>query len=295
MVLIAAQPFSPAAQLGVFRGDTGGKRRRRSFFPVPARNTIENLRGCDAVKRLLATLSPSEPVQQADAWIVVDVLRATTTMVAFFDAGGEALFPVGDVPDAFRLRGELGERCMLLGERECVKVPGFDAGNSPFEMTSAMIARHPIAVMTTTNGTRAVQRAAGTGAIVLAGCCRNAAAVASRLEGLETVGILSAGRLGRFALDDTLCVGLIADRIISRWKPDTADDGVLAALDLYRTCAGGMEAGLRRAEHALLLDRLGFSRDIAFAAEADVSRCAPELEERDGHACFALKAARRPD
>ena len=104
MVLIAARSFSSAAQLGVFRGDTGGKRRRRSFFPVPARNTIENQRGCDAVKRLLATLSPSEPVQQADAWIVVDVLRATTTMVAFFDAGGEALFPVGDVPDAFRLR-----------------------------------------------------------------------------------------------------------------------------------------------------------------------------------------------
>ncbi len=247
------------------------------------------------MKRLFATLSPSEPVQQADAWVVVDVLRATTTMTAFFDAGGEVLFPVGDVADAFRLREQLGERCMLLGERECVKVPGFDAGNSPFEMTSDMVARYPVAVMTTTNGTKAVHRAAAAGATVLAGCCRNAAAIASRLEGLETVGILSAGRLGRFALDDTLCVGLIADRIICRLRPDTADDGVLAALDLYRTHAGAMEAGLRRAEHAMLLDRLGFSRDIAFAAEADVSRSVPELEERDGHVCFALKTARCPD
>lgn len=247
------------------------------------------------MKRLLATLSPSEPVQQADVWVVVDVLRATTTIVTFFDAGGEALFPVGDVPDAFRLREKLGERCMLLGERECVKVPRFDAGNSPFEMTSDMVARFPIAVMTTTNGTRAVQHAAATGAAVLAGCCRNAAAVASCLEGLETVGILSAGRLGRFALDDTLCVGLIADRIISRWKPGAADDGVLAALDLYRNYTGAMESGLRRAEHALLLDRLGFSRDIGFAAEADVSRCVPELEERDGNVCFALKTAGCPD
>ena len=247
------------------------------------------------MKRLLATLSPSEPVQQADAWVVVDVLRATTTIVTFFDAGGEVLFPVGDVPDAFRLREKLGERCMLLGERECVKVPGFDAGNSPFEMTPDMVARYPVAVMTTTNGTKAVHRAAAAGAAVLAGCCRNAAAVASRLNGLETVGILSAGRLGRFALDDTLCVGLIADRNICRLRPDTADDGVLAALDLYRTHAGAMEAGLRRAEHAMLLDRLGFSRDIAFAAEADVSRSVPELEERDGHVCFALKTARCPD
>ncbi len=238
------------------------------------------------MKRLFATLSPAEPVQRADVWIVVDVLRATTTMVSFFDAGGTELFPVEEVAEAFALRDTMQGHCMLFGERECVRIPGFDAGNSPFEMTVDMVARYPVAVMTTTNGTRAVRRVASSGALVLAGCCRNAKTLAGRVGAAETVGILSAGRLGRFAFDDTLCVGLIADRILAENAPESTDDGILAALDLYRLHARAPEAGLRRAEHARILDHLGFSRDIAFAAEADSSEIVPELERRDGNLCF---------
>ena len=126
---------------------------------------------CDVV------LSPSETLPEADCWLVIDILRATTTMCAYFDGGGKRLYPAESIEEAFTLRDRLAEEGnapLLMGERNSLPPPGFDLGNSPLELLAAAPATRPDAVMATTNGTRALLKAASSGAKVYPVCARNA-------------------------------------------------------------------------------------------------------------------------
>jgi len=160
-------------------------------------------------------LSPGETLPDADSWLVIDILRATTTMCAFFDGGGKILHPCPSVEDAFLLRDRLaadGGNPLLMGERNSLPPAGFDLGNSPLELLEYGPSRRPEAVMATTNGTRALLKAAASGKPVRPVCARNAsAALEAALEDGGSVGILCAGLYGRAALDDTACAGLIVN------------------------------------------------------------------------------------
>ena len=99
--------------------------------------------------------------------LVVDLLRATTQITTFFDGGGNVLVPLRDVDEAFRMKERLGEEWKIMGERGGLPAPGFDFGNSPLELLDAGVPE--FAIITTSNGTRALMRAADGCRRVLAG------------------------------------------------------------------------------------------------------------------------------
>jgi 2-phosphosulfolactate phosphatase len=209
----------------------------------------------------LAFVPPGLPT---DVAVVIDVLRMTTTATALFARGLEELAVVADTSDALELAERTG--ALLLGERHGVPLPGFHGGNSPLEHFGTDLTGVR-AILCTTNGSKAVE-AASQAPHVLLGAIVNALAVAERAVALaeRSVLLLCAGTNGRPSLDDVLGAGCIAKEIL-RLVPDAElSDGIRIAL----TVADGsdrVEATLCEASHAETLRRLGFEKDIAFAAQ----------------------------
>jgi 2-phosphosulfolactate phosphatase len=203
-------------------------------------------------------------------------------MVSWFAAGGAELYPAVSVDAARtlaeRLKGE-GRKPLLMGEQNAVAPQGFDLGNSPLSVTPEMISKYSCAVMATTNGTKAIAKAASTGTPVLVACARNAfAALDLALSKGSRVGIFCSGRKGRPAWDDTLCAGLLI-ALLKEHFPDArlADSSRLALLAWSEP--KDFKSSLKAADHAVFLEKIGYGDDIAFAAEIDAVRVVPELHE----------------
>ncbi len=235
---------------------------------------------------LQVLLSPEEPLPVVDVWLVVDILRATTTMTTFFERGGRLLQPVATVEAARALSAE-DPSWILLGERDALPPEGFDLGNSPRELQKAMLEQRPIAVMTTTNGTRALLRLAPEGVPVLAACARNVGAVVRKALSLgDRIGILCAGRLGRQALDDTACAGLLVDFVRGMAPRSSLDDGARLALTCWREGEGDLEWLVRQAAHAGILEETGLGEDIPFCCQLDCASSVPVLGGFRGRVAF---------
>ena len=237
---------------------------------------------CDVV------LSPAETLPEADCWLVIDILRATTTMCAYFDGGGKRLFPAESIKEAFTLRDTLareGNAPLLMGERNSLPPPGFDLGNSPLELLAAAPATRPDAVMATTNGTRALLKAASSGAKVYPVCARNTSATLRSALGVgERIGILCAGLYGRPAMDDTACAGLLAEQFLGLGA--TLDDGAKMALAVWWAGKRNLPALLGESVHGGRLLSLGFAPDMAYAAEIDASSSVLAMGEVKGVLCI---------
>ena len=240
-------------------------------------------KGAEGVRCDVA-LSLGEPLPEVDCWLVVDILRATTTMCAFFDGGGERLYPAESVEEAFTLRDGLalsGESTLLMGERNALPPPGFDSGNSPCELLGTLFATRSIAVMVTTNGTGALLKAAATGADVRPVCARNASAtLRTAIENAGRIGILCAGVNGRPGLDDVACAGLLTERLLTLGA--VLEDGAQLALSVWRERGRNLHGLLASSTHGGRLFDLGFGPDIACAAEIDVSHSVLVLREEEG-------------
>lgn len=257
------------------------------------------------IKKIYAdvVLSCGEPMPDATIWTVIDILRATTVITRWFELGGKKLYPVIEPEEAFKLAAKLkakGENILLMGERNAVKIKGFDLGNSPLGLSSEIINQKNCAVMSTTNGTAALLAAFRTGYPVITACARNISVVARYLfsfaEGfLECaadlnlsarynnckIGVLCSGRHRRPAWDDILCAGLLLNILKDICGHNNYDlilnDGARMALTLWRDNQDNFLNAVKTAEHAKFLDELGFARDIEFACEQDAASVIPML------------------
>lgn len=214
--------------------------------------------------RIHVAFTPTETVRVPTA-IVVDVLRATSTIVQALDAGYRRVFCCAEVEEARELRENLNG-AVLAGEREAQGIPGFDLGNSPREFV------HPLAeqvVLTTTNGTRAVVTAAAASDAVLIGSLLNLDAVAAAaVERAADVTVVCAGVEGIFSLDDAYCAG----RIVATMGADRTD-AAEAALRIARSFTTAEEA-LRAAQNPR---QEGLDDDLAWCARENVSAVVPRL------------------
>ena len=212
--------------------------------------------------------------------LVIDILRATTTMVAALGAGARAILPAAGAEDALKLAQNLkGGDVLLAGERRAERIAGFALGNSPLEMTPDVVAGKTL-VMTTTNGIQAVL-AAENGRPVLMGAAVNfTAAAAAARRAFEQAGeltILCAGRENGFALEDAYAAGRFVEAIVPGRLRRTLEtnDAVTAARELVRKFGDDWLKAVRASAHARFLKERGFGRDVAFAAEQDASEVVP--------------------
>jgi 2-phosphosulfolactate phosphatase len=146
-------------------------------------------------------------VRATQVTVVVDVLRASSTIVAALAAGYARVLCAGDVEQARRLRGPGRE---LAGERECRKIEGFDHGNSPREFEGT---RTGDLVLCTTNGTPAILAAVAASDYVLVGSLNNLDALVAAVPAGASTTLVCAGTNGRFALEDAYTAGRIVGRL----------------------------------------------------------------------------------
>jgi 2-phosphosulfolactate phosphatase len=213
--------------------------------------------------------------------VVLDVLRATSSIVQALVNGARRIIPVATVEEAVRRAEELGRDAVLLcGERDCQRIRGFDLGNSPEEFTPEKVAGSTL-IMTTTNGTPALLAAAGS-AQTLVGSLLNARAVAERIAGAgRDALILCAGREGRFASEDAIGAALILRRLRvlqRRFRTDDAGRAALRLLGRRETTAAGV---LWRCAAGRRLREVGLGEDVHFCARVDLHAAVPVfLEQR---------------
>lgn len=215
--------------------------------------------------------------------VVIDVLRATTTIINALANGCPGVLPVDQPEEAIELARRLGRDSHLIGgERKGEKVEGFDLGNSPLEYGRVALAGRKV-ILCTTNGTRAVKRAAAAGARpLLLAALTNAPAVAAHLLGAGAPATLvCAGREEAFSLEDALCAGLICDAIL-RDRHWTGTDAARAAAALWaRFGRARTPAALAGSDHGRYLLSLGYAGDLDFAARVGSTALIPAL--RDGY------------
>jgi 2-phosphosulfolactate phosphatase len=227
--------------------------------------------------------SHPERLPEADGWLVVDLLRASTTIVTFFERGGRRLLPVSSVAEARDLRRRLPGRWLLMGERNALPPEGFDLGNSPLELASVDLESFDGAVMTTTNGTAALLAAASRGGVVTVAAARNGLAAVARVSHCERVAILCAGLEGRPALDDTACAGGLVARLLGRGA-FALSDGARMALALYGSAPFADLVGLSR--HGGRLKALGLEADLEYCCQEDCSNGTVRLVTWEGRSAL---------
>jgi 2-phosphosulfolactate phosphatase len=224
--------------------------------------------------RVHVAFTPDESAA-APTGIVIDVIRATSTICQALASGYARVYCAAEVEDARRLREEL-DGVTLGGERLGVRIEGFDLGNSPREYLQP---RSPILSMSTTNGTRAIVTAAERCERVLIGSLLNLGAVTETARGAgEEVAIYCAGVKGAFALDDAYVAGRIAD-LLGWERTDAAE----AAVRLARTYASAEEAFRHsRSGRNLINHGPELESDIPYCARESVLDVVPRLQGMHG-------------
>jgi 2-phosphosulfolactate phosphatase len=168
----------------------------------------------------------------------------------------------------------------LGGERNCLPVDGFDCGNSPSEYAPEIVFGRRV-VLTTTNGTRALRLAENADALI-AGSFLNALACARcALSAGRDVAILCAGAHGEFAMEDGICAGAIADRMLLLSSGGIElDDFGSAMLTLYRDRSGILPEWLRDTSGGRRLAELGLEADVEMCARIDSFQAVPRWTGR---------------
>ncbi|HEV2583526.1 MAG TPA: 2-phosphosulfolactate phosphatase [Ktedonobacteraceae bacterium] len=217
-----------------------------------------------------------------DIYIVIDVIRATTSIAVMFDRGAERVLVAGSIEQAREAAQKTPGR-LLCGERNVQKIPGFDYGNSPTEFALLDLSGREL-IATTTNGTRAFY-ACPAQATRLAGSMYNAGVVAARAlqlaqaQGSATINLVCSGELNYFALDDTVCAGYLALEI-QQLSPDIQLwESALAAITLYE--AYKPPKVLEVANSAQTVFQGGLVDDPPFCMRINVSTSVPVVVGRE--------------
>ncbi len=242
---------------------------------------------------ILPAFVPEASLEGSTA-VVIDVLRATTTIATALAAGAAAVVPCLEIDDAIRRVGQCPAGTAVLGgERSGVKIEGFALGNSPAEYTTASIGGKTV-VFTTTNGTRALGKCQGAKQVLLAALV-NLSAVADKLAECEQVDLICAGTDGQPTREDLMVAGAICQQLTAdqSW---TLDDMALVARDAWREAVLSkapeweldsvppslVTSVLAQSRGGANLIQLGMADDVALAARIDVLPVVPVFDVATG-------------
>jgi 2-phosphosulfolactate phosphatase len=199
--------------------------------------------------------------------VVIDVIRATSTIVTALANGATGVTPVASVAEAEPMKARHPE-VLLAGERQGRMLPGFDLGNSPRDVTAERVGGRGL-ILTTTNGTQSLAACRGA-KTVLTGSLLNLSAAAAKMRACGPPWIvLCAGHEGDFGVDDAIVAGALADAL-DQPSPFRA---------LYRSVKNDLEGVLLQSLAGQELVRIGLEGDVPFCAQLDLFSIAPTLDE----------------
>ncbi|MET4138961.1 2-phosphosulfolactate phosphatase [Pedobacter sp. UYP1] len=213
--------------------------------------------------------------------VVIDILRATSSMVYGIDNGAQAIIPVAQVEECMNYAGK---GYLLAAERNGEVVEGYDFGNSPFSYTAEKVAGKTI-VLTTTNGTKALHLARKRASQVVIGSFLNLEALCEWLKTQEKdVLLLCAGWKDQFNLEDTIFAGAVVNQLRSGFTH--YDDASVAAEDLYLLAKDDLRAYIHKSSHSHRMVALNIEEDVKFCLQINICQTIPVLE---GDQLVALK------
>jgi 2-phosphosulfolactate phosphatase len=224
--------------------------------------------------------------------VVLDVLRATTTIATALANGASGIVPVREPDEAIAVRNRIGrDRVLLCGERASRLIAGFDLDNSPASYGAATVRGKTLA-FTTTNGTRALIDAARDGATVLCGAFVNRHAIVRTLLASNTDDALlvCAGNEGTLSFEDLLCAGAIVAGVHAAQPTIDRSDAARTAASIYASAAKRLTTTVAEGMHARALRAAGFADDIVACTALDTLDVVPLY--RDGMITAAATDAR---
>lgn len=202
--------------------------------------------------------------------VIIDVLRATSTIITAIDNGAKEIVPVATVEFAVKVSGGMfGGQTLLGGERNTKKIEGFALGNSPFEYSKEVVENKSI-VFYTTNGTKAIAKAKYSENL-FACSFLNITAIVNQLISLQTdVEIICSGRNNYFSLEDSVCAGMLVSKLKNHHNDFELNDSAKASLILYEKLGGDILQMLKTSEHGKILIENGFEADLEYCSKIDM-------------------------
>lgn len=206
--------------------------------------------------------------------VVIDVLRATSVMVTALHNGAEKIFPFKNIK-TIQERCENLKNIIKCGERNALKIDGFDLGNSPLEFTKEKVFGKDI-YMSTTNGTKAVENSLSAEKIIICSFLNVKSVSEKLLEYNKDCVIVCAGTNGNFSLDDTLCAGFIIKEIKKHTEIEMND--ILLSVIRISESHENIKDILKGSTHYERLLSLGFEKDMEHIFSLNKYSIVPEYK-----------------
>ncbi len=211
--------------------------------------------------------------------VVIDVLRASTSIVTALNNGAREVIPVESVENAVKVSGSLfGDVVLRCGEREGKTIPGFNLGNSPLEYSPEAVENKSL-IFTSTNGSLAMVKAKFARQLLVAAFV-NITTIVNYLKKMnEDFVILCAGKEHHFCIEDVVCGGMIIHMLEQSNVKMKLTDASIAAQILYKSFSRSINKMLRNSDHGQYLISIGFEKDLKVCAAVDSIPVLPAFDK----------------
>ncbi|MDD3612818.1 MAG: 2-phosphosulfolactate phosphatase [Caldicoprobacterales bacterium] len=202
--------------------------------------------------------------------VVIDVLRASSTMIAALHNGCKEIIPVTEIEEAVNMSKNYDKDSFLLcGERNTLPIEGFDLSNSPLEYKREIIEGKTL-LLTTTNGTRAINMSSDASTVLICSMINIDATVDYIVDQAKDTIFVCAGTNGRFTLDDCLTAGAAISRIKKRIDVELDDLSIISS-DAYDFSRGKIHERLRDTFHYKRMKELGLTADLDYCLTENIA------------------------
>jgi len=210
--------------------------------------------------------------------VIIDVLRASTSIITALANGCKSVIPVSEVEQARKMASKFSDQSVLLGgERNEMIIPGFDLSNSPLEY-KVEIVKNKWIIFTSTNGARLFEYSQFANKTVIGGFVNVTVLSQFIINNRKDIAILCAGKNNQFGLEDAVCGGMLVDKIINKITDSLIlNDSAMAAHILYQNYQQNLIDMLYRTSHGRRLIEIGQEKDFAKCAAVDSIEIIPVL------------------
>ncbi|MEX0608759.1 MAG: 2-phosphosulfolactate phosphatase [Balneolaceae bacterium] len=212
--------------------------------------------------------------------VIIDVLRASSSITTALSNGAKKIIPVADMSDAMKIATTMDQRDYLLcGEKNGSKIEGYHLGNSPSEYTKEVIKGKTL-IFNTTNGTKAIKKSALANEVYIGSFLNQQSILDALKDHDDEVVLVCSGWQGRLSIEDTLFAGALVHQLSGGKLPDNAKDGAKVAFGLFEKFGDDLEGAISQSDHAKRLIQLVSQDDIKFCCKVNEFNVLPGM--RDG-------------
>jgi 2-phosphosulfolactate phosphatase len=210
--------------------------------------------------------------------VVIDVLRASSTIITALSNGAKEIVPVATVEFAVKVSGGMfGGQTLIGGERNTKKIDGFALGNSPFEYSREVV-ENKFIVFFSTNGSKAIVKAKFAESLFICSFINLSSVVKHLISLNRDIEILCAGNNNLFSLEDSVCAGKLIAKLKKKNKKIEITDSGSAALALFDRFGENIFNMLKNTEHGIKLVENGFEKDVKYCSGNNTLDCIPSMD-----------------